>query len=208
MYPNTFVCYEQSNHTCTWARARPMWDGLGGHLSTGLPATSCDNLRTPTPWPNVRDYEGWTGLSHLPPTPQPCDMKCIHPPLYPATSPAYIETTQVLSSPRPYGSIGKGLGRTRKHDEPPPQHKSKSIHEHGMIDKALSQVWWTWHMDYILVHISRIYQHDYTLVHSTNYIHKMKTWLFGEKKSLLFSPILLQGAKPSKVASLLLYYFY
>jgi hypothetical protein len=26
----------------------------------------------------------------------------------------------------------------------------------------------------------------------------MKTWLFGEKITLLFSPILLQGAKPSK----------
>jgi hypothetical protein len=36
----------------------------------------------------------------------------------------------------------------------------------------------------------------------------MKTWLFGEKITLVFSAILLQGAKPSKVASLLLYYFY
>jgi hypothetical protein len=33
----------------------------------------------------------------------------------------------------------------------------------------------------------------------------MKTWLFGEKVTLLFSPNILQGAKPSKVASLLLY---
>jgi hypothetical protein len=84
---------------------------------------------------------------------------------------------------RPYGSTGKGLGYTQKHDEPPNQHKSKSIHEHGMNDKALSQIWYE--------HVSRIYQHDYTIVHSTNYIHKMKTWLFGEKITLLFSPILL-----------------
>jgi hypothetical protein len=44
--------------------------------------------------------------------------------------------------PWPYGSTGKGLGCTRKHDEPPPQHKSKSIHEHNINDKASSQVWY------------------------------------------------------------------
>jgi hypothetical protein len=60
--------------------------------------------------------------------------------IYLGTLPAYIETTQAPPGPRPYGSTGKGLGCTQKHDEPPPQHKSKSIHEHGMNDKALSQV--------------------------------------------------------------------
>jgi hypothetical protein len=61
-------------------------------------------------------------------------------PIYLGTSPTYIVTTQIRLGPRPYGSTGKGLGCTRKHDEPPPQHKSISIHEHGMNDKALSQV--------------------------------------------------------------------
>jgi hypothetical protein len=41
----------------------------------------------------------------------------------------------------------------------------------------------------MLVHISRIYQHDYTLVHSNNCIDKMKTWPIGSKyDGTLFSP--------------------
>jgi hypothetical protein len=109
--------------------------------STGLPATSCDNLRTSTLWPNVGDYEGRTGLS--PPAAYPSTVGHeMHSsaPTYPGTSPTYIGTTQIPSSLRPYGLIGKGLRRTRKYDEPPPQHKSKSVHVHGMNDKALSQV--------------------------------------------------------------------
>jgi hypothetical protein len=89
----------------------------------------------------MEDYEGRIGLS--PPTAYPSTVGHeMHPPvpIYSGTSPAYIETTQVPLGHRPYGSTSKGLGRTRKHDEPPPQHKSKSIHEHGMNDRALSQV--------------------------------------------------------------------
>jgi hypothetical protein len=109
--------------------------------STDLSATSCDNLRTPTPWPNVGDYEGWTGLS--PPATYPSTVGHeMHSPasIYLGTSPAYIGTTQIPLGPRPYGSTGKGPGRTRKHDEPPSQRKSKSIHEHNMNDEASSQV--------------------------------------------------------------------
>ena len=109
--------------------------------SIGLPATSCDNLRTPTPWPNVGDYEGRKGLS--PPAFYPSTVGHeMHSPalIYLGTSTTYIATTQVPLGARPYGSIGKGLGCTRKHDEPPPQHKSKSIHEHNMNNEALSQM--------------------------------------------------------------------
>jgi hypothetical protein len=41
---------------------------------------------------------------------------------------AYVETTQVPPGPRPYGSIGKGLGHTQMHDEPSPQLSSNSTH--------------------------------------------------------------------------------
>jgi hypothetical protein len=107
--------------------------------STGLLATSCDNLRTPAPLLNVGDYEGWTWLS--PPTAYPSTVghEMYSPtPIYLGTSPAYIGTTETPWGPRPYGSTGKGFGHTRKHDEPPPQHKSKSIHEHTMNNKASS----------------------------------------------------------------------
>jgi hypothetical protein len=109
--------------------------------SIALPATSYDNLRTPTPWLNVGDYEGRIGLSPPVAYPSTVGHEMHSPaPIYLGTSPTYIGTTQIPPGPRPYGSTGKGLGRTRKDDEPPPQHKSKSIHEHSMNDKALSQV--------------------------------------------------------------------
>jgi hypothetical protein len=41
---------------------------------------------------------------------------------------AYVETTQVSPGPQPYGSTDKGLGHTRRHDEPPPQLSSNSTH--------------------------------------------------------------------------------
>jgi hypothetical protein len=108
--------------------------------SIGLPATSCDNLRTPT-WPNVGDCKGRAGLSLLAAYPSIVGHEMYSPvPIYPGTMPAYRETTQIPPGPRPYGSTGKRLGRTRKHDEPPPQHKSKPNHEHGMNDEAWSQV--------------------------------------------------------------------
>jgi hypothetical protein len=47
---------------------------------------------------------------------------------------ACIETTQIPLGPQPYGSIGKGLGHTRRHDEPPPQLRSNSIHISYMND--------------------------------------------------------------------------
>jgi hypothetical protein len=55
------------------------------------------------------------------------------------TSPTYIVTTQIPLGPRPYRSTGKGLERTRKHDEPPPQHNF--ISNYGLIMKigAMSQ---------------------------------------------------------------------
>jgi hypothetical protein len=57
-------------------------------------------------------------------------------PIYLGTSPAYIVTAQIPRGPRPNGSTGKGLGRTQRHDEPPPQHKSISIHEYDMNMEA------------------------------------------------------------------------
>ena len=89
----------------------------------------------------MEDYKGRTGLS--PPTAYPSTVGHeMHSPtpIYPGTSPTYIETTQIPLGPRPYRSTGKGLGHTRKHDEQPPQHNSKSIHEHNMNNEALSQV--------------------------------------------------------------------
>jgi hypothetical protein len=41
---------------------------------------------------------------------------------------AYVENTQVPPGPRPYGSTGKELGHTRRHDEPPPQLSSNFTH--------------------------------------------------------------------------------
>jgi hypothetical protein len=114
---------------------------IGRPPSTGLLATSCDNLRTPTPWPNVGKFKGWTGLSPTATYPSTVGHE-MHSPatIYPGTSPAYIMTTQVPLGPRPYGSIGKRLGHTRKHDEPPPQHINSSTHEHDMRVKLLSQL--------------------------------------------------------------------
>jgi hypothetical protein len=109
--------------------------------STGLPATSCDNLRSPTPWTNVGEFKGRTWLS--PPVTYPLTVGHeMHSPatIYPGTSSAYIMTTQFPLGPQPYGSTGKRLGRTQKHDEPPPQHTNSSTHEHDMRVKLLSQL--------------------------------------------------------------------
>ena len=54
--------------------------------------------------------------------------------IYPSTMLAYRETTRVPPGPRLYGSTGKGLGHTRRHDEPPPQLISISYHMHDMND--------------------------------------------------------------------------
>jgi hypothetical protein len=114
---------------------------IGRPPSTGLPATSCDNLRTPTPWPNMGEFKGQTGLS--PPSAYPSTVGHeMHPPatIYPGTSPAYVMTTQIPPGLRPYGSTGKRLGRTQRHDEPPPPHTNSSTHEHDMNMKAPSQL--------------------------------------------------------------------
>ena len=49
-------------------------------------------------------------------------------PMYPGTTPDYTETTQIPLGPLPYGSTGKELGHTRRHDERPPQLSSSSTH--------------------------------------------------------------------------------
>jgi hypothetical protein len=55
-----------------------------------------------------------------------------HTPIYLGTSPVYIVTTQVPRGPRPYGSICKELGCTRRHDEPPPVLSSNPQQTYGM----------------------------------------------------------------------------
>jgi hypothetical protein len=65
-------------------------------LSTGLPATSCDNLNSYT----VPERGGITkdgqGYHHLSPTPQPWSMTMHSPiPMYPSSAFMYKETTQV-----------------------------------------------------------------------------------------------------------------
>jgi hypothetical protein len=73
------------------------------------------------------DYKGWTGLSPLAAYSSTGEYKMYSPVFpYPSTMLAYTETTQIPLGPRPYRSIGKELGHTRRHDEPPPQLSSNS----------------------------------------------------------------------------------
>jgi len=60
----------------------------------------------------------------------------MHPPgpLYPSTMLTYNGPTQVPPGPRPYGSTGKRLGHTRRHDETPYLDNSILIHLHSMND--------------------------------------------------------------------------
>ena len=95
MYLNIVMCYEHSNHTYTWARTRPMWDGSGGHR-----VLVCQQ-------PHVTNYvllhHGWTlgitkdgqGCHHLPPTPQPGAPSYPKVPVHPSTMPMYKETTHI-----------------------------------------------------------------------------------------------------------------
>jgi hypothetical protein len=127
------------DQTCTWARVRPMWDGLGGHrvLVCQQPHVIIYVLlhhgRT---WGITKDGQGY---HHLPHVPQPWAFT--HPYISGHLTRIHRNHPNPLG-PWPYGSTGKGFGRTWKHDEPPSQHKSKSIHGHNMNDKASSQVWY------------------------------------------------------------------
>jgi hypothetical protein len=79
--------------------------------STGMPATSCDNLRTPTPWPNVRDYEGRIGLSPPAAYPSIVGHEMHSPaPIYLGTSLTYIGTAQIPRVPDPTDRQVKDLG--------------------------------------------------------------------------------------------------
>jgi hypothetical protein len=84
---------------------------------------------------NVGDYKGQIRLS--PPAAYPSTVeKEMYSPVspYPSILLAYTETTQVPLGPQPYGSTGKELGHTRRHDEPPPQLSSNSTHTSYMND--------------------------------------------------------------------------
>jgi hypothetical protein len=75
---------------------------------------------------NVGEFKGRTGLSPPAAYPSIVEREMQSPaPIYPGTLPVYIVTTQVTHAPRPYESTGKELGRTQRHDEPPPVLSSK-----------------------------------------------------------------------------------
>jgi len=140
-------------------------------LSTGLPATSFDNLDSYT----LVEHGGL--YHHLPPTSQPW-KGTMHSPIspYPSTTLAYIETTQIPLSPWPYGSIGKELGHTWRHDEPPSQLSSNS--DYMLYDcLSIKLVSYSHDTNSALVHISRSKDNNYTLVHKYDY-NKVKTWLW------------------------------
>jgi hypothetical protein len=77
----------------------------------------------------VGDYKRQTRLSPPAAYPSTMEREMYSPvPPHPSTMLVHIETNQVPLGPRPYGSTGKGLGYTQRHDEPSPQLSSNSTH--------------------------------------------------------------------------------
>ena len=75
------------------------------------------------------DYKGRTGLSPHAAYPSTMEREMYSPiSPYPSTMLAYIETTQIPPGPWPYGSTGKELRHTRRHNELPSQLSSNSTH--------------------------------------------------------------------------------
>jgi hypothetical protein len=104
-------------------------------LSTGLPATSCGiftNSYTPVERGGIQGTDKAVTTCRL-----PLDRgKGMQSPatIYLGTSLAYRVTTHIPCCPRPYGSTGKGLGPTQRHDEPPLVLGSKPQQTYGMND--------------------------------------------------------------------------
>jgi hypothetical protein len=118
--------------TKTWYRLE-LCKRIGRPPSTGLPATSCGiftNSYTPVECGGILGTDrAITTYRH------PLDHgKGMQSPttIYLGTSPTYIVTTQIPCSPQPYGSTSKGLGHTRRHDEPPSVPISKPQQTYGM----------------------------------------------------------------------------
>ena len=100
--------------------------------STGLPATSCDNLDSYT----LQIRGGLQGTNRAVTT---CRLPLNRgAPSYPkvfvhlGTMPVYKETTHIPLGLRPYGSTSIGHEQTQRNDEPPPQLSSTSTHTSHM----------------------------------------------------------------------------